>query len=41
MDLAAIGCHSHVFGELLQQFMPEVCSEGIREGVVGQRQSAV
>jgi hypothetical protein len=27
MDLGAIGVHSHVFGELLQQFMPEVSSK--------------
>jgi hypothetical protein len=25
MDLSAISAHSDVFGELLQQFMPEVC----------------
>jgi hypothetical protein len=31
MDLAAIGAHSDVFGELLQQFMPEVRSEGARK----------
>jgi hypothetical protein len=30
MDLSAISMHSDVFGELLQQFMPEVCScEGV------------
>jgi hypothetical protein len=30
MDLSAISMHSDVFGELLQQFMPEVCCcEGV------------
>ncbi len=29
MDLSAISVHSDVFGELLQQFMPEVRSDGV------------